>query len=68
MKALYDEDAQCVECGKRGAGWMMAFHAFPMLLRAYLCAHCIRVAGIILARAEKDAAKDQVPSPEGERK
>jgi len=33
-----------------------------------VCAECIRIAGIILARAEKDAAKDQVPSPEGERK
>lgn len=33
-----------------------------------LCAECIRIAGIILARAEKDAAKDQVPRPEGERK
>lgn len=59
MKVINDEHRQCDECGKRGGLSILVYATF-------ICAHCIRVAGIILARAEKDAA-DRVPSPEEER-
>lgn len=62
MTVIEDTDRRCDECGKRGEKRLIFIHA------TFICAHCIRVAGIILARAEKDAAKDDVPAPEGERR
>lgn len=56
----------CTEC--REPRPCVLFTIRPLHREVLLCAECIRIAGIILARAEKDAAKDDVPSPEGERK
>ena len=68
--AAHRDGRRCTECGAD-----VPCVSFPFVsslairrLEIFLCAECIRIAGIILARAEKDAAKDQVPSPEGERK
>mgnify|MGYP000875821449 CR=1 FL=1 len=61
---------RCTECGADAPCVSFPFVSSLAIrrLEINLCADCIRVAGIILARAEKDAAKDDVPAPEGERR
>jgi len=63
------KEQRCDNCGTEVPGQRMCFAGDECYGHAVrICAHCIRIAGIILARAEKDAAKDDVPAPEGERK
>ncbi len=65
------EWSTCDECGKsarRTISISVYVGGIVQHQEVEVCAECIRVAGIILARAEKDAAKDDVPAPEGERK
>ena len=52
---------QCDECGYTQERTVELGNG-----RAYICAECIREAAILLRRAE--LPKDDVPSPEGERK
>jgi len=53
----------CVECGRIGERMIgVGTPGFD----DWLCAECIREAAILLRRAE--LPKDDVPSPEGERK
>jgi len=59
----------CDECGKsvrRTVSISVYVGGIVPIQHTELCAECIREAGILLRRAE--LPKDDVPSPEGERK